>query len=150
MGSGDDDQTKSSGDHPVLLDASDDRWRWRRRIRQDPRKAFFYRLGVGIVGGFFILLGCLTGPFPGPGGIPLVLLGLAIWASEFEWAQKLMLWFRAQLARVRRWPRWAKALIVIAIICCLMISLYTTMRLSGVPGWLPEPVQDALQQLPGL
>ena len=47
-------------------------------------------------------LGFVTGPLPGPGGIPLVLLGLAIWSSEFEWAHKLMQWFKAQLHRFRR------------------------------------------------
>ncbi|MDN5725533.1 MAG: hypothetical protein L0G99_06310 [Propionibacteriales bacterium] len=138
------------GEHPVLLDAKDDRWAWRRKIRMNPRKAFFYRLGVGIAGTLFILLGFVTGPLPGPGGIPLVLLGLAIWASEFEWAQKLMSWFRRQLAWVRRWPRWAKALMVIIIVVCLLTSLYLAMRLSGVPDWLPAPVREVLGYLPGL
>ncbi|HIW31018.1 MAG TPA: PGPGW domain-containing protein, partial [Candidatus Luteococcus avicola] len=32
----------------------------------------------------------LTGWLPGPGGIPLFLMGLAVWASEFEWAHRLL------------------------------------------------------------
>ena len=61
-------------------------------------------MAVGFAGLFFVVLGFVTGPLPGPGGIPLVLLGLAIWASEFEWAHKLMQWFKAQL---HRYPRLA-------------------------------------------
>ena len=54
-----------------------------------------------------LLLMCrraVTGPLPGPGGIPIALLGIAVWSSEFEWAQRLMYWFKAQLKRYLAWP----------------------------------------------
>jgi hypothetical protein len=44
-----------------------------------------------------ICLGFISGPIPGPGGIPLVLLGLAVMASEFVWAERLMVVFKTQL-----------------------------------------------------
>ena len=34
-------------DHNITLDAADDRWEWRRRIRQNPRKLLFYKGGYG-------------------------------------------------------------------------------------------------------
>ena len=81
--------------HHVLIEPEEDRWRWRRRIRQNPRKLAFYRFGVAVAGLLLVCLGFVSGPIPGPGGIPLVLLGLAIWSSEFEWALRLMQWFKA-------------------------------------------------------
>lgn len=44
---------------------------------------------VLIVGSLFIIAAALTGWLPGPGGIPLFLIGIAILATEFERAQKL-------------------------------------------------------------
>lgn len=44
---------------------------------------------VMIVGSLLILAAGLTGWLPGPGGIPLFLLGIAVLATEFEWAQRV-------------------------------------------------------------
>ncbi len=141
----------SDGHEPVLLDRHDDRWAWRRRIRADPRKHFVYRIGVGVAGLFFVILAGLTGPLPGPGGIPLLLVGLAIWSSEFEWAQKVMQWVKGRVGRARTLPRPIKVLLVIAIVCGICLGLYVSMRVSGgVPGWLPEALHDTLGRLPGL
>jgi len=35
---------------PQLIEPEEDRWRWRARIRRDPRQLFFYRIGVGVAG----------------------------------------------------------------------------------------------------
>jgi uncharacterized protein (TIGR02611 family) len=138
------------GDVPVLLDKTDDRWAWRRKIRADPRKARIYRVGVAIAGLLLVILGAVTGPLPGPGGIPLVLLGLAVWASEFEWAQRLMQWFKAQLHKFRGWSRGKQALawvIFFAVIGCIG---YGYLLIVGVPVWLPEAIAGKLELLPGL
>lgn len=42
-----------------------------------------------IVGFTFVLAAGLTGWIPGPGGIPLFLIGVAILATEFAWAERL-------------------------------------------------------------
>src|SRR5919107_2589366 len=76
--------------HHVLIEPGEDRWLWRRKIRQNPRQLAVYRSLVGILGLLLICLGFVSGPLPGPGGIPLILAGLAIWSSEFEWAHQLM------------------------------------------------------------
>lgn len=134
--------------HPVLLDAEDDRWAWRRRIRQDPRKAFFYRIGVGILGGLLVIAGPLTGPLPGPGGIPLVLLGLAVWSSEFEWAQRLMLRFKALVRRYLAWPRRTRVLFWVAFIAVCWLCGYLMMTVTGIPTWVPEWLAVQLDKLP--
>lgn len=143
--------TDVEADEPVVLDRNDDRWAWRRRIRADPRKHFVYRIGVGVAGLFFVILAGLTGPLPGPGGIPLLLVGLAIWASEFEWAQRVMSWVKRRVGRARTLPWPLKVLLVIGIVCGICLGLYLSMRFAGgVPGWLPDVVRDTLGTLPGL
>jgi uncharacterized protein (TIGR02611 family) len=137
-------------DHHVLLDADEDRWRWRRRIRQNPRKLVLNRIAVAIAGLLLICLGFISGPLPGPGGIPLVLLGLAIWSSEFEWANHLMGWFKLQLKRYRAWPRRSKVLFWVAFFAVCGSIWYCYMLLLGVPGWLPGVIEMTLLRLPGL
>jgi len=44
---------------------------------------------VLIIGILFIIAAGLIGWLPGPGGIPLFLIGIAILATEFTWAQRL-------------------------------------------------------------
>lgn len=41
------------------------------------------------VGMFFVVLSGALGWLPGPGGIPLFLLGIAILSSEYHWAARL-------------------------------------------------------------
>lgn len=44
---------------------------------------------VLVVGSLFILAAAATGWLPGPGGIPLFLIGVAILATEFAWAERV-------------------------------------------------------------
>jgi len=134
--------------HHVLIEPEEDRWLWRRKIRQNPRKLAVYRSLVGLAGLLLICLGFVSGPLPGPGGIPLILAGLAIWSSEFEWAHQVMQWFKAQLARYHIWtPRWKVAFWVIFFACCLLVA-YGYLAVLGVPGWLPDWVQRGFEMLP--
>lgn len=51
----------------------------------------FRKAVILIVGSFIVLIGIvIVGPLPGPGGIPIVLLGLTILATEFLWARRLL------------------------------------------------------------
>jgi uncharacterized protein (TIGR02611 family) len=136
--------------HHILIEPEEDRWRWRRRIRRDPRKLFFYRWFVAFAGLFFIVLGFVTGPLPGPGGIPLVLLGLAVWASEFEWAHRLMQVFKLWLHRFGEWPTKRKlAFWLIFLACCATLG-YLYLVLIGFPAWMPQFVHDLAARLPGV
>lgn len=134
----------------ILIEPEEDRWRWRRRIRQNPRQLVCYRAAVGVAGLFFIVLGLVSGPLPGPGGIPLVLLGLAIWSSEFEWAQRVMEWFKLQLHRFRQWNRPEQTLFWVAFFTACGLFGYLYLLAIGPPGWIPELAANALMRLPGL
>lgn len=133
-----------------LLEPEEDRWAWRARIRRNPTQLFFYRIGVAIVGLALMIAAGLTGPLPGPGGIPLFLLGLAVWASEFSWAHRLMEWFKEFFRRYQTW-RWPAKLgfwLAFAAVCWLLG--YVMMLIFGIPPWVPSRVRTLLEALPGL
>ena len=136
--------------HHVLIEPEEDRWRWRRRIRENRRKLAVYRVAVAIAGLLLVCLGFVSGPIPGPGGIPLVLLGLAIWSSEFEWAYRLMQWFKLQLRRYRAWPGRRQVLFWVVFFSICGLIGYTYVLLAGPPGWLPGVVEMVLLRLPGV
>ena len=136
--------------HHILIEPEEDRWRWRRKIRQDKRKLVVYRAAVGILGLVLMALGVVSAPLPGPGGIPLVLLGLAVWSSEFEWAHQVMMWLKKELHRYRSWPASRKTLFWVAFFTCCGLLGYAYMLTLGVPGWLPGSAHQLLQRLPGL
>ena len=137
-------------DHHILREVGPDRWKWRAKIRQSPTKLRLYRLVVGFVGLFFIALGFVSGPLPGPGGIPLVLLGLVIWSSEFIWAQRLLRWFKVQLHRFQSWSRPQQALAWVAFFAVCGCIGYSYLLLLGAPGWVPDQVDTLLARLPGV
>jgi uncharacterized protein (TIGR02611 family) len=57
---------------------------------------------IGLLGAVVVVIGIVLIPFPGPGWL-IVLAGLAIWAVEFVWAQRLLHFTRTQL---ERWWHW--------------------------------------------
>jgi uncharacterized protein (TIGR02611 family) len=120
---------------------------------EDPRrsgKARIYRVLIAALGVLLVLLGAATGPLPGPGGIPLVLLGLAVWASEFEWAQRLMGWFKRLLHRFRGWSRSKQVLAWLIFFACLAAIGYADLLILGIPVWVPQTLADWLGRLPGV
>ena len=136
--------------HHVLIEVEEDRWRWRRKIRDNPHQLRIYRSLVAVAGLLLVCLGFISGPLPGPGGIPLVLLGLAIWASEFEWAHQVMMWFKAQLHRYNLLsPQWKIVCWLVFFSCCALIG-YGYLLALGAPGWLPDNLTSALDRLPGV
>ena len=130
-------------DHHVLLDAEDDDWRWRRRIRADPRLRGPYRVAVFLVGLVVTVGGLLLVPLPGPGWV-IVFIGVAIWASEFERAQRLLEWGKRVL---ERWTAWVKAqslvvqgLVVVLTAAFVAAVVWAVVKVSGLPGFVPDGV----------
>jgi hypothetical protein len=141
-------------DRGILVDADEDRWAWRARIKRNPATRRLYRYAVGVVGVLLIILAILTGWLPGPGGVPLALIGLAVLASEFEWAARLLdrvkEWALAGAGWVRRQPTWLRRLGEVITVVSMVASVYVYLLMSGVPAWLPASAEDALRGLPGV
>ena len=77
---------------------------WRARLRSTPGGAVFLKIAVFVLGALFVLLGIAAAVLPGPLTIPPMLLGLYIWASEFDWADRLL-----QRAKRSAQEAWTKA-----------------------------------------
>jgi len=74
----------------------------RQRIRATRTGRLTLQLVIGLLGLAVVAIGVVLIPFPGPGWL-IVLGGLAIWAIEFVWAQRLMHFTRSQL---ENWWHW--------------------------------------------
>jgi uncharacterized protein (TIGR02611 family) len=140
-------------DDNITLDANDDRWEWRRRIRSNPASHRVYRSVVAVLGLVVVVIGLIAVPAPGPGWL-IVFIGVSIWASEFEWAQRLLYWGKDRLRDWQRWlqskPWWVSALVALgtaAIVGCVFWAYFAW---AGSPNWLPDVVEGWLDRLPGV
>ena len=75
---------------------------FRQRVTIHPYRTPFLQLLIALLGAVVVVIGVILIPFPGPGWL-IVLAGLAIWAVEFVWAQRLLHFTRTQL---ERWWHW--------------------------------------------
>lgn len=124
--------------------------RWRDRLRDRPTADFTYRIVVGVVGLAVLVVGILAIPYPGPGWA-IVFVGLAILATEFEWARRALAWTRRKYERVMDWFKaqgpWVQALgfvltaAVVVGTLWLLGALSWTAALFGIEWpWLKSPI----------
>lgn len=147
------ESAEGEDDHNITLDAADDDWEWRRKIRSNPHTHLIYRIVVGVVGLLIVILGLIMVPFPGPGWL-VVFLGLAIWASEFEWAQRLLHRARGALHTWATWlrpqPWWVKGLTLVLTVVGVALVFWLLFLVGGVPGFLPDRIEEWVKGVPGL
>ena len=145
-------------DHPrhdgTPQHAHEDRWAWRRKIKADPTTRMIYRFAVGLVGVALMLVAVLTGWLPGPGGIPLFLIGLAVLASEFEWAHRLLHWAKDKFRDLKHWsdrqPLWVRWTSGLGTLLLIGLAAWGSLVVLDVPSWVPGIATDLLTQLPGV
>ncbi len=137
----------------VDLPGPDWRWRqrlhaWRERLRANAATRKVYRWVVGGVGLVVVIVGLIMVPFPGPGWL-IVFIGVAIWASEFHWARRLLTVGRRLLSRWTDWmlrQGWVvRALVTLATIAVVVAMFWVLFKVMGVPGWLPDIAQGSLR-----
>jgi uncharacterized protein (TIGR02611 family) len=140
-------------DRNTALNRNDDDWAWRRRIRSNPASHRIYRIVVGVVGLLIVAGGLALVPLPGPGWV-IVFVGLAVWASEFEWARRLLHFAREKLRAWSDWlkprPWWVKGLVGLGTAVLVGAVFYLLFVVSGVPGFFPDRAQAWLVRVPGL
>ena len=150
---GHDDEPDVTQDHNITLDAADDDWAWRRKIRSNPHSHLILRIVVGVVGLIIVVVGLIMVPFPGPGWL-VVFLGLAVWATEFIWAQQLLHRARHTLESwnklLKTQPGWVKGLVLLVTIAAVAVIFWLLFLIGGVPGYFPDIVEEWLRKVPGL
>jgi len=71
-------------------------------VRSRPGGPLIWKIAISVVGAAIVGLGLLLIPLPGPGWA-VVFLGLAVWATEFVWAQRLL---RRGRRLLKEWTDW--------------------------------------------
>ena len=122
----------------------------RERIRARRTSRAGYRF-VGALRGVVSTRGGLVRvPVPGPGWL-IVFAGLALLATEFDPARRLLEFGRRALLG---WTRWlarrglaVRAAVGLGALACVGAAIWGAAVLVGVPGWVPD---DVVPPLPGL
>jgi hypothetical protein len=91
---------------------------WWQRVPSSVRRPIVF-----IVGSLFIIAAGLTGWLPGPGGIPLFLVGVAILATEFEKAERVRDWTLRLVHGFGSWYRAHRVIGTILIVCGALLAL---------------------------
>jgi uncharacterized protein (TIGR02611 family) len=140
-------------DVTVAPDPADDDWKWRQRLRSNPQSHLILRIVVAIVGLVIVIVGLIMVPLPGPGWL-VVFLGLAVWATEFVWAQRLLQRARRTLEAWNDWIMqqawWVRGLVLLLTIAAVALFFWALFLISGVPSYLPDVVEVWLKKVPGL
>ena len=117
-------------------------------FRRNPALNLAYRIGVGVVGGLVLVAGVLMIPYPGPGWL-VVFAGLAILATEFEWAGKVLKfakhYYDLWVAWLKRQSLVVKLLVLGATGLIVLATLWLLGALALVGGWfgIHEPWLDS-------
>ena len=97
------------------------------------------RVIIAITGGFVLLLGIITIPYPGPGWLT-VFAGLAILSTEFDWAQRMLNRGRRQYDRWLQWLKRQNTTIRLAVMSfTFMVVIVTIWIMNGyglIDNWL--------------
>lgn len=129
------------------------RFRWRRALALNPVTNQTYRVVVAVIGLVVVIAGAIMIPFVGPGWL-VVFIGVAIWGSEFDWAARLLVFGREKLSQWNEWlktqPLWVSGVFGLLTCACVVGALWVVLILSGVPGFIPDPVHGWLTGLPGV
>jgi uncharacterized protein (TIGR02611 family) len=140
-------------DDNLTLDAGEDRWAWRARLRGNKVTHLAWRVAVGVVGGVVTVAGLIMVPAPGPGWL-VVFFGLLILASEFEFAQRLLDFAKRHVSRWNDWimaqALWVRGLVALGTLAIVWLVMWGYLAWNGVPEFLPQWVRDVLDDVPGI
>ncbi|MFF4417213.1 TIGR02611 family protein [Streptosporangium sp. NPDC001559] len=125
-----------TGDADVLKDEAARRsgiHGWLDGVRSTRTGRLTLKIVIGVIGSVLVVAGLIMVPFPGPGWL-VVFAGLAVLATEFHWAHRLLQFGRRTLAAWTAWlgrQGWTvKILVVLAAAATAMVIVYYGLRLS--------------------
>lgn len=123
-----------------MLDEVSGRLGFRAFLRRHRGLDLAYRVMVAVAGFAIMITGVVLIPLPGPGWL-IVFAGLALLATEFAWADRLLHYARD---KVRGWTDWAgrqpvamRGLIGLAGLAVIAGAFLVYVRVRGLPPWLP-------------
>jgi uncharacterized protein (TIGR02611 family) len=123
-----------------VLDHVEERLGFRAFFAKHPWLDLTYRVVVGLLGGAIVVLGLILIPLPGPGWL-IVFAGLAVLATEFVWADRLLQYGRR---RLHGWTQWVthqsllvRGLIALGGLLCVAGAIWAYDVVVGLPSWVP-------------
>lgn len=103
-----------------------------------------YRVGVALLGGIVLVAGAIMIPYPGPGWL-VVFAGLAILATEFHWARRVLHFARSKYDAWTAWLARQSVLvrlgvlaltgIVVLVTLYVLNAFYLVASLAGLGEW---------------
>lgn len=112
---------------------------WRAGIDERPALRKTYKTCVGLLGAIVLVLGILAIPYPGPGWA-IVFIGLAILASEFTWARRVLHYARGKYDAWTDWLGRQSISVRLAVLALTGLVVLATLWLLGaaylVAGWV--------------
>jgi uncharacterized protein (TIGR02611 family) len=112
---------------------------FRARLDERPTARRTYRIAIGVLGTLVLAGGLVAIPYPGPGWA-IVFVGLAILASEFAWAKRVLHFARG---KYDAWTDWlgrqnllVKFLVLAATALIVVATLWLLNAFWLVAGWV--------------
>ncbi|MEO3789694.1 TIGR02611 family protein [Nonomuraea sp. B10E15] len=107
---------------------------WLDGIRSTRTGALTLKIVVGVIGTVMVVGGLIMVPFPGPGWL-VVFAGLAVLATEFHWAHKLLEFGKRVLHAWTEWYKrqgWTVRIVVLAVtLAAAGLIVYLGLRTVG-------------------
>ncbi|MET8049587.1 MULTISPECIES: TIGR02611 family protein [unclassified Streptosporangium] len=130
------DRRSETGDADVLKDEAAERsgiHGWLDGIRSTRTGRLTLKIVIGTIGAVLVIGGLIMVPFPGPGWL-VVFAGLAVLATEFHWAHRLLEFGKRTLSAWTAWlgrQGWSvKILVVLVAAVTATAIVYYGLKLS--------------------
>ncbi|MFC5816153.1 TIGR02611 family protein [Nonomuraea harbinensis] len=108
---------------------------WLDGVRATRTGALTLKVVIGVIGTVMVVGGLIMVPFPGPGWL-VVFGGLAVLATEFHWAHRLLEFGKRMLHAWTEWYKrrgWTVRIIVAFVTLCAMgLIIYLSLLTFGV------------------
>lgn len=108
---------------------------WLDGVRSTRTGALTLKIVIGVIGAVMVVGGLIMVPFPGPGWL-VVFAGLAVLATEFHWAHRLLEFGKRTL---RAWTDWYKRqgwtvriIVALVTVAAAAAIVYFGMRTMGI------------------
>lgn len=108
---------------------------WLESVRSTRTGALTLKIVIGAIGAVMVIGGLIMVPFPGPGWL-VVFAGLAVLATEFHWAHKLLEFGKGVLHSWTQWYKrqgWViKIVVLVVTVAVAGLIVYLGMKSIGV------------------
>ncbi|MCK2220490.1 TIGR02611 family protein [Actinomadura sp. ATCC 31491] len=108
---------------------------WLDGIRATRTGALTLKIVIGVIGAVMIVGGLIMVPFPGPGWL-VVFAGLAVLATEFHWAHKVLEFGKRTLHAWTQWYKrqgWTVRIVVLVVtVAAAAVIVYFGLRTLGI------------------